>query len=91
MAPTSCSINPAYMEKLYEVLLSSIGLVGDLENYNRNYWILYHIVTSHYDTNECIRDLSADKFVEERAELFRPYYGCDAVFHKTGLYYRSQS
>ena len=66
---------------LYDSLLKSVGKNGSHWNYLANMSLLNSIVKRHFNSEECVSDLS-DSLIERRGELFRPFF---ELFIKEGL------
>ena len=80
--PFGFHFDAVYIDKLYEVLMESIGKTGTFENFQLNINNMNQIVVNHYVKDICIRDLS-DEYNAERAELFLPIF--ETSFNKTGV------
>ena len=80
--PDGDNFSTEYLQKLYEVLLRSIGKVGSHQNFWRNISLVKSICNQNYRTRECISNLT-DNYLTERGEFFLPHY--NLLFDKDGI------
>ena len=82
IGPNGDNFSTEYLQKLYEVLLRSIGKVGSKQNFWRNMSLVKSICIQNYRTRVCISNLT-DQYLRERGEFFLPHY--NLLFDKFGI------
>ena len=80
--PDGDNFSTEYLQKLYEVLLRSIGKVGSNQNFWRNISVVKSICKQNYRTRRCISNLT-NQYLTERREFFLSHY--NLLFDKVGI------
>ena len=79
--PGGDNFNKEYLRKVYDVLLRSIGKVGNNANFCKNYQMVKSIVMTHYENKKCISNLT-DEYLRARRTFFLTQY---ALFDDLGI------
>ena len=82
IGPNGDNFSTEYLQKLYEVLLRSIGKVGSKQNFWRNMSLVKSICNQNYRTRVCISNLT-NEYLTERGDFFLPHY--NLLFDKYGI------
>ena len=71
--PNGYNLSDDYLRKLYNVLLASIGKVGNEANFWRNYLVVRSICKTHFMTEVYINNLT-DEYLREIKRFFLTLY-----------------